>query len=78
MASKQFQPKLLSLELVLTSNRSTMVSCEKIIVFKWELFVSFRHDTNGDVIFIPYATVQCIVPTYSCSVIYGLLQDCYN
>ena len=29
---------------------------------------------NGAAIFIPCATVQCIVLTYSCSVIHGLLH----
>ena len=65
------------------SNRSIMVSYEKIIrqflklVFKWELFVSFRVQ-SGATIFILCATVQCIVLTYSCSIIYGLLRGCYN
>ena len=40
--------------------------------------VCFFSCTNGAAIFIPCAIVQCIVPTYSCSVIYGVLQGCCN
>ena len=73
------------LELILTSNRSTMVSCDKNNKTIFEILSSFQMGAvcffscaNGVTMFIPCATVQCIVPTYSCSVIHGLLQGCYN
>ena len=84
MASKNTANYCWVLEFVLTINRSTMVSYQKIIkgfwkfhlVFKWELFVSFRAQMVLPFLFrMLQFSVLCQLALFLwIYVIYGLLQ----